>query len=242
MLWAPSPRDEADLIRTALFDIDGTLLHGRPIAHGLAMVAGLNRCFGLDLVEGDLLRIDLSGKTDLQIATELLDRAGVATGGRDDGLRRWCASAAREFAAIADRHPDPDVAPDAAHTLGRLADGGVLNALVTGNIEAIAHAKMARAGLGAFFTRGHGGFGCDSVVRTELVLRALERASVPADDAVVVGDTPRDIAAAHGAGCRVIAVTTGFASAQELVDADAVVPTLSALPAVLGRWWGVELD
>ncbi|MEZ5079597.1 MAG: HAD family hydrolase [Thermoleophilia bacterium] len=224
------------VITTTLFDIDGTLLHGRPIAHGLAMVEGLNQAFGLALTEADLLSVDLAGKTDLHIANDLLDHAGVGSHDRESGLRRWCVLAAGIFAEIADRHDDPIVAPDAAATLAVLRASGLRTSLVTGNIEDIAHAKMSRAGLGDHFPRGHGGFGCDSTMRAEIVGRALERGGVSAREAVVIGDTPRDIAAARGAGCRVVAVATGFASAHDLADADAVVAALAEVPPVLERW------
>ena len=224
------------MITTALFDIDGTLLHGRPIAHGLAMVEGLNQAFDLTLAEADLLSVDLAGKTDLHIANDLLDRAGVESSDREARLRRWCALAAGVFAAIADHHDDPVVAPDADATLAVLRADGLRTSLVTGNIEDIAHAKMSRAGLGDHFPRGQGGFGCDSTVRAQIVARALERGGVSAHQAVVIGDTPRDIAAARGAGCRVVAVATGFATAGDLADADAVVAALAEVPEVLERW------
>ena len=127
------------MITTALFDIDGTLLHGRPIAHGLAMVEGLNQAFDLALAEADLLSVDLAGKTDLHIANDLLDRAGVESSDREARLRRWCALAAGVFAAIADHHDDPVVAPDADATLAVLRADGLRTSLVTGNIEDIAH-------------------------------------------------------------------------------------------------------
>ena len=38
---------------------------------------------------------------------------------------------------------------------------------------------------------------------------------------LVIGDTPRDIAAAHAIGARCLAVATGGATRDELADADA---------------------
>ncbi len=89
--------------------------------------------------------------------------------------------------------------------------------------------------LGHHFAPGGGGFGSDSELRADLVRLARERASDSHADheVVVVGDTPRDIAAARGAGVRVIAVTTGAHGAVALADADAVVPDLAGALAVL---------
>ena len=92
-------------------------------------------------------------------------------------------------------------------------------------MEAAAHIKLARANLGHYFS--FGGFGSDSSDRTELTRRAIERASVllgePLDprQVLVVGDTPHDVEAAHGAGAVAVGVATGHFDAQALRDAGA---------------------
>jgi phosphoglycolate phosphatase len=116
--------------------------------------------------------------------------------------------------------------------LDQLIDQGYLLGLVTGNVEAAAHIKLARAGLNRFFS--FGGYGSDSPDRTELTRRSLERggivAGAPLDPGatVAVGDTPRDIEAGHGAGLRVIGVATGDYTVEGLRDAgaDFAIPTL----------------
>ncbi|MGD9573630.1 MAG: HAD family hydrolase, partial [Thermoleophilia bacterium] len=55
-------------------------------------------------------------------------------------------------------------------------------------------------------------------------------------EAVVVGDTPRDIACARAGGARVVAVTTGSYGPDELAAADAVVPGLVAAAEVIEDW------
>jgi phosphoglycolate phosphatase len=103
--------------------------------------------------------------------------------------------------------------------LGHLAD------VVTGNIEAAAHIKLARGDLNRFFT--FGGYGSDSRDRTELTKKALERGAEvsghPLDKAetIAVGDTPRDVRAGHGAGIKVVGVATGSYAVGELIDAGA---------------------
>ena len=64
--------------------------------------------------------------------------------------------------------------PGIEELLPRLVEQGVLLGIVTGNIEAAARIKLARAGLNPFFA--FGGYGSDSRDRTELTRRAVERA------------------------------------------------------------------
>ena len=111
------------------------------------------------------------------------------------------------------------------HEARRGDEAGVLLGLVTGNIEAAAHIKLARAGLNRFFS--FGGYGSDSNQRAELTRRALERGKLVSGgvlsdgSAISVGDTPRDVAAGHGAGIEVVGVATGNFSVEELRQAGA---------------------
>ena len=94
--------------------------------------------------------------------------------------------------------------------LPKLNEDGYLLGLVTGNLEATAHIKLHRAQLNRFFS--FGGYGSDSTDRGELTKIALERATlvygepVTAAQAIVVGDTPRDVEAAHAAGMACVGV------------------------------------
>ena len=117
------------------------------------------------------------------------------------------------------------VLPGVRETLDRLCKEGYLLGITTGGMEAAAHIKLTRAGLTHYF--GFGGYGSDSVDRTELTRKALERAGIvlgePIDpkEALVVGDTPLDVEAAHGAGALAVAVATGRFSQDELRAAGA---------------------
>ena len=85
--------------------------------------------------------------------------------------------------------------------------------LGTGNVRKGAYAKLARGSLDGSFA--FGGFGCDAEDRTELLRvgagRGAEALGVALDDCriVVIGDTPKDVAAAHGIGAECIGVGTG---------------------------------
>jgi phosphoglycolate phosphatase len=117
------------------------------------------------------------------------------------------------------------VLPGVRETLAHLSDEGYLLGITTGGVEAAAHIKLTRARLNHYFS--FGGYGSDSVDRTELTRKALERAGmllgepIEPKEALVVGDTPRDVDAAHGAGAFAVAVATGRFSEDELREAGA---------------------
>jgi phosphoglycolate phosphatase-like HAD superfamily hydrolase len=207
-------------IRAVLFDIDGTLL-----VTGGAGGAAWQRAFEeLHGVEADIAEHTDAGMTDPEIAAivfrEAIGREGTAE------------ERARAIGCYLEHLPDTvaesegyRVMPGVEELLDRLIDGGVLLGLVTGNIEAAAHVKLARAHLNRFFS--FGGYGSDSADRTEVTRAALRRAALVsgntlADGAcIAVGDTPRDIEAGHGAGIKVVGVATGSYGMEELRSAGA---------------------
>ncbi len=220
-----------------LFDIDGTLLHGAPEGHAHAMADAMRTVWGVPVVPDDVWATQPAGRTDREIARLVLRGHSVTDVAIDACMREWIDLACRMHAQMANAHPPPAAAPDAEAVLASLKGQGVEMALVTGNLEKIGRAKVAAAGLGAWFAAGEGGFGSDAELRADLVERARERASerYPDDHVVVIGDTPRDIAAARAAGVRVIAVTTGAHDAGALAGADAVVPHLTGASEILDR-------
>jgi phosphoglycolate phosphatase len=205
----------------ALLDIDGTLLHGSPIAHTHAMAIGMTRVYGLRITDRDIVGIGPSGRTDREIARVVLRGRGVCDDVITAGMERWVESACQIYREIEGDHPPGVVAPGAHEALSRLRDAGARLALLTGNLEPIGHAKMALAGLGEFFTPGEGAFGSDHEQRTALVPIALERSPVRAP-VVVIGDTPADIRCARAGGVDCIAVTSGPYGHDDLAHADAV--------------------
>jgi phosphoglycolate phosphatase-like HAD superfamily hydrolase len=97
--------------------------------------------------------------------------------------------------------------------------------LLTGNFEPAAQIKLAHFGVAEFFQWGT--FGEESANRDDLGRIAMTRArqrhvpSAALERAVVIGDTPHDIACARAAGVRMLAVATGFYSVDELTAAGA---------------------
>ena len=105
-------------------------------------------------------------------------------------------------------------------------------ALLTGNPELVASARIERIGLAEFFPPGQGAFGCDAEDRAELIDIARGRAGDwPREQTVAVGDTEADVDGARRAGIHVI----GFGPDPALAKADAVIQRMDELPAALER-------
>jgi phosphoglycolate phosphatase len=208
-----------------LFDIDGTLLHA----------AGSGRA-AFDAVMTDLHGIDKAsegirygGKTDHAIIDEIF----VARLGRrstDAEREAFIAAYIPKLHELLDRL-GVEVLTGVVDTLTYLQTQPVRLGVATGNVRLGADAKLAAAGLASWFDCG--GYGCDSVVRSELVARAIERGREGREvrEVVVVGDTIHDISAARACGATVVAVATGADSADALAHADAVLQTMAELPA-----------
>lgn len=205
-----------------LFDVDGTLL----TTHGAGRRA-LERAFWVRFKERNACAgIELGGMTDRAIFRAGLTAIGKAAS--EDSIDELIEVYLEELA-------DEVRGADPAHY--RLNNGisealevacatpGVAVGLGTGNVKQGARIKLERVGAYSLFA--FGGFGCDSENRAELIRRGGERgaarfgAELSACRVVVVGDTPRDVAAAREAGFTSLALATGSYSVAELEAAGA---------------------
>ena len=218
-----------------LFDIDGTLLLGTPQAHTEALVRAAADVYGVPVTVDDVTASRPAGRTDREIARLVLRRHRRPDGEISRGMADWMARVAEVYPGLDAARPPQAVAPGADAALERLAAAGAELALLTGNLEAVARAKMARAGLGRHFARGEGAFGSDDE-RREALVPIAERRAGGGRPVVVVGDTPRDVACARAGGALCIAVTTGAHGAAALAGADAVAGGLEEAAAILGTW------
>jgi phosphoglycolate phosphatase-like HAD superfamily hydrolase len=211
---------ENSAIRAVLFDIDGTLL----VTGGAGGVAWQRAFEELHGVEVNVAEHTDAGMTDPQIA-EIIFREVIGRDGTQEERSKAIGCYLKHLPDAVAESPGYRVMPGVEDLLDRLIDQGVLLGLVTGNIEAAAHIKLARARLNRFFS--FGGYGSDSADRTEVTKAALGRGALVSGGTltngacIAVGDTPRDVIAGHGAGIEVVGVATGSYTVEELREAGA---------------------
>jgi phosphoglycolate phosphatase len=200
-------------MRALLFDIDGTLTRSAGAgARALARAVGARPRAG-----EELRKMRLDGMTDRAIARALLaaERHGapqeVAEADIDAVLSQYLSALEHECAA-----KSYVTLPGVIELLPRLASrSDVLLGLCTGNLETGAKLKLGCAGVWQYFR--FGGFGSDAEPRPDIVRIAWRRArELGASEALVIGDTPRDILAAHEAGLPACGVATGRWSVHDL--------------------------
>jgi phosphoglycolate phosphatase len=224
-----------------LFDIDGTLLVGATEDHRDALHAGVREVYG---VEPEGVAVSPAGRTDSEIARQILIGRGVDALRIDDGLRDLRVAVCQAYGERCGHGADlaHAVAPGVEELLAELERrGDHVLALLTGNYEPIARLKLRRAGIGSHFDPGQGAFGSDSEDRAALPAIARRRAGGdgapwPRERTVVIGDTPRDIACARADGVRCIGVATGPHGADELAEADEVAADARGVARVLDSW------
>ncbi len=217
------------MTKAVLFDIDGTLL----VTGGAGAVAWQRAFRELHGIDADIEEHTHAGMTDPEIAA-IVFREVIGRDGTEAERAEAIAGYLGHLADAVEESGGYRVMPGIEALLPRLAGQGVLLGIVTGNIEAAAHIKLARGHLNRFFA--FGGYGSDSSDRTELTKRALERGATvsgsPLDPSatIAVGDTPRDVKAGHGAGIRVCGVATGQYTVAELREAaaDWAIPDVSS--------------
>jgi phosphoglycolate phosphatase-like HAD superfamily hydrolase len=216
-----------------LFDVDKTLFMNSDPLMGRATTDAIEIVWGRRLAHDAIKYVDHPGQTATRITRLLLRADGVPDDEIDPGMGRWCKEASARYlellveADTSDWHSSEGAEEAIAQIEHR--------ALLTGNPEPVARARMERIGLNHLFPQGQGAFGCDAEDRPTLIQLARERAGDwPREDTVAVGDTVADITGARAAGVRVI----GFApegQRDELAGADIVIETMAQLPSALAR-------
>jgi len=191
-----------------LFDVDGTLFLTHDPLAGRALRETLSERFRVELPEDALERVDHEGQTSLRIGRLVLRDAGLDA----PELGPWCAEFAKRYLELLSEADTSDwqAASGAEESLARLQAAGQRLALLTGNPEPVARARLERLGLGRFFPAGQGAYGCEAESRAELIALARARAGDwPADRTVEVGDTAVDVSSARDAGIRSLRVGPG---------------------------------
>src|SRR5918998_4998137 len=195
-----------------LWDVDGTLV--RTAGHGrFAFEEAFRGVIGREPEP-----VDYAGRTDRQIVEIML-------GGRPGDTPRILEELAaaldlRKEAMRAEGYAYPGV-PEVLEALHGRDD--VINSLLTGNIHANAVVKVSAFGLERWLDFDVGAYGSDPhEERSDLVAVARQRAAAKYAEptgAVLVGDTPLDVRAAHEAGARGLALASSFSLPPAQPDA-----------------------
>jgi phosphoglycolate phosphatase len=208
-------------VRALFWDIDGTLTVG-----GGAGSRALGRALHKKPKATEELRnMRLDGMTDRLISRALLategdhavplpERMKAVTDAEIDAVLVKYLDALRLECAERPYKPLPGI-EELLKLLQKRSD--VVLGICTGNVERGAELKLRSAGLWGPFR--FGGYGSDAEPRVEIVKAAWRRAqALGATEGLVIGDTSRDIVAAHDAGLPACAVATGRFTVHELAE------------------------
>jgi phosphoglycolate phosphatase-like HAD superfamily hydrolase len=198
-----------------LFDIDGTLLRDTGRIHMGSIIPSIRRVTGFDvLLEG----VPVQGNTDTAILREACRLAGIPAevlepqlGAIFEAMNQTVAEQRHQLVLR--------LMPGVIDMLRHLTRRGALLGVASGNLEAIGWIKIEEAGLREWFR--FGGFSDHFPIRSELIGNAARKARELGGAGAcvcVVGDTPRDIEAAHANSLPIIAVATGNSSFDELLE------------------------
>jgi phosphoglycolate phosphatase len=204
------------MARLVLFDLDGTLLRPRDPLHSRAFVEVLASFCGFrEAIDWT----GTSGMVDRAILAVLFERAGMDRRAARAALSHACRQMGRSYLR-GPMEPSDRTLPGARALIERLHALEIPMGLLTGNVGDVAWGRVGQAGLRHYFVAG--AFGDEAMRRSTLVRRAVRRCEhvlgqqFDSHDVIVVGDTPRDIRAAHQGGVRCLAVATGEFSAKAL--------------------------
>ncbi|MDP1823814.1 MAG: haloacid dehalogenase-like hydrolase [Archangium sp.] len=199
-----------------LFDIDGTL-----VSTGGAGRRSIERAFLLVHGRADACsHFTFDGMTDRSIVRLGLQAIGVAAdeAAIDVLLARYVQCLDEAVQSVPEAQYIVHAGMREAVDAGLAA--GMAVGLGTGNVREGARVKLGRVGLFEKFS--FGGFGDDHELRPELIRLGAERGTqqlgVTLREArvVVIGDTPKDVAAAQAIGAESVAVATGGFTVEQL--------------------------
>jgi phosphoglycolate phosphatase len=215
-------------IAAVVFDLDGTLIHSAPdIAAHLNAV--LQEVGVSPFTEHEVLPFIGSGAS--RLITDAFAARGQHLPARD--VTRLTA----RYLEIYRRDDSPRTVafPQAADTLATLQRRGLGVAVCTNKPQAISDAVLLRLRLDNYIQAVIGsdsGFGRKP--EPGPVWESCRRLGVPVDQALLVGDTAIDVAAARAAGLPVVVVRHGYSQKPvEHLGAEAILENLAELPALL---------
>lgn len=214
--------------RAVIFDLDGTLIDSAPdIADAINMVmAEYGRRALTERTVRDMVGNGWAG---------LLERAMTLTGGMPDGAQSAVEERFRQFYLPRSTRLS-SLYPGVARTIDSLHRDGTAIGVCTNKRQAGADHVVATFGLGQAIGAVVGGD--TGVMKPDPAHLAivLDRLGVDAAEAVMVGDSHADVAAAHGASMPCVVVSYGYAGRPPAsLGADCMIDCMEDLiPALAG--------
>ncbi len=208
-------------VRGVLLDIDGTLVDSN-VAHARAWHEALQQ-YGHEVSRDTLL--SWIGKGGDKLLPEL-------TGVLEDSDEGEAIGELRRSIFQEKFLPRLKALPSARELVARLRDEGLLVGVASSATKEEARALLDIAGVSELIHEIATASDAErSKPEPDIVQATLERLRVPADLALLVGDTPYDVEAGRRAGVRVVAVGTGGWKRRQMFGAVAYYEDLTELLA-----------
>ena len=223
-------------MRIPLFDIDWTLLDKDPKRniHAEAFSYAYEAIYGVKNPK----KINVEGMLDNRIIVKTIVLSGIPEKIAEEKVAEAIEAMKRYFFAHVNEG-EVNSMPGVKELLSDLKNKNVPLGLLTGNVEAIAWAKLEQAGIKGFFS--FGAFGDSALKRTDLIEVARKKAekalnrTVKKKELVIIGDTPLDISCAKEGDIESIGVASGLYPRLDLekAGADLVISSLEEKDKVL---------
>jgi phosphoglycolate phosphatase len=204
--------------RLILFDIDGTLT--RTQNGFLPFNEAIFKTFG---IQGDIRTVVPDGNTDPLIVQDIFNKANVTFEFQNVAWWQFTINLQDCYQShLLKGTTTIQPLPGASELVRALSESeDYCPSVVTGNFEVTAEIKLEAAGLASYLRRG--AYASDSHHRADLPAIAKRRweettrRSLQAEQCIVIGDTPKDLAAARENKMKCILVGTGRYPVEELL-------------------------
>lgn len=233
-----------DMLATArgvLFDFDGPICRLFPDGSSRDVADKLRKLVA-DCDLSDVLTEEARTDKDPHVVLRTVHGAGKHGAGKHGDLKDLVERLDKEVtlgeldAARKASHTKKSHTPDADRLIRFLAARGTSLAVVTNNSEAAADGYLRARCLRDHFAAIHGRAADPDLMKPDpdVLRRALRDLELPAEDAIMIGDTPTDVEAAALAGVRFIGYGRNVDKRTKLREAGAKV-VLGSYTALLKR-------
>lgn len=198
------------------FDMDGTLVESSSL-----MPAAFQQGFACHGLKIEIEPWKGSGCTDWEILGRYLDDFPEFSPDRKEELKEAIAPDIRKSVIEKVKANGLKALPGVPELIKKLGSEGFIPGLLTGNMEEIVAPKLAAAGMDRK-DFPYGGFGDHASCRADTARKALASAEeffghpIDPSRALIIGDTPNDIACARAVGAAVLAVASGKHTMEQL--------------------------